>query len=95
MPPPSQAGCVCPLVLCSLIEVGNYLPAGELFREIQQFKPAIDAFIKAEAWDRARDVARTAAPQYKCAAAYHALGCVGLFGWLAGCRCTAHAGISA
>jgi hypothetical protein len=48
-----------------LLEVGNYVAAGELFREIQQFKPAIDAFMKAEAWDRARDVARTAAPQYK------------------------------
>ena len=56
---------------CRLIEIGNYLPAGELFRDIQQFKPAIEAFIRAEAWDRARDVARTAAPQYKYGLVHH------------------------
>jgi hypothetical protein len=90
-----------------LLEVGNFLPAAELFRDIQQFKvgvlgklmllfncvcvcfkrpklflrmvvvsfvsvdygfflkPAIEAFIKGDAWDRARDLARTAAPQFR------------------------------
>jgi hypothetical protein len=49
-----------------LLEIGNFLPAGELFRDIQQFKPALEAFMKAGAWDRARDLARTAAPQFRC-----------------------------
>lgn len=45
--------------------MGKFLSAGELFRDIQQVKPAIDAFIRAGAWDKAREIARTAAPQFK------------------------------
>ncbi len=49
-----------------LVEIGKYLPAAELFRDIQQFKPALDGFIRCGAWDKARELARTAAPQFRC-----------------------------
>lgn len=48
-----------------LLAINKFQKAGDLFRDVQQFKQAIDAYIRAESWDPAREIARTAAPQYR------------------------------
>lgn len=50
---------------CRLLEINKHAQAAELFCDVQQFKPALDAYIRAGSWERAREIARTSAPQYR------------------------------
>ena len=56
---------VCAEVGRRLAALRRWAAAGDLLRDAEQWKDAINAYIEAEAWDKARGIARSAAPMFK------------------------------
>ena len=58
---------VVTLVAQRLVEIRRHEAAAELFKDVERYKDAIDCYIRATPplWDRARQLARTAAPEFR------------------------------
>lgn len=51
------------LVCDRLAHIGDYSRAGELFISVDMVREALDMFMMAEDWERARHIARNVAPR--------------------------------
>lgn len=62
---PTKAQTVGNNVAQRLCEINRYESAGEVYLSIEKHQEAIDLFMKADKWDRARALARDLAPAYE------------------------------
>lgn len=60
---PLRARDVATQVAERLAEMGQFASAGEALLGVDKVKEALDMFMAAESWDKARDVAKNIAPQ--------------------------------
>lgn len=58
---------VVTLVAQRLVDIRRHEAAAELFKDVERYKDAIDCYIRASPprWDKARQLARTAAPEFR------------------------------
>jgi intraflagellar transport protein 172 len=56
---------VLPVVASKLKNGGRLSVAGDLYVSVNRFKEAIDVYIEANDWDKARELSRTKAPDYQ------------------------------
>ena len=55
---------VASLVCDLLVQLGQYMAAGEIMLSVEKIKEALDFFMSGEGWSRARDIAKNVAPKY-------------------------------
>ena len=61
---PDRCVDVAALVSDRLANMSEYRRAGELLISVEMIKEALDMFMMAEEWDRARHIARNVAPRW-------------------------------
>ncbi len=59
-----KPGDVASMVCERLVELGEFIAAGELMLTVECIKEALDYFMAGEGWARARDIAKNVAPRY-------------------------------
>ena len=60
---PERTADVVVLVSDRLAHAGRYVQAGHLCRSVDMMREALDMYMAGEAWERARELARTEAPR--------------------------------